>query len=149
MPGRYFIVSISESNWLVVKRENIYGVPETARKAPRELVKPDDYLIFYVSKKASEKLGGKIVGVYRVVSDWFEGRELLWPDEVGQGRLIYKWRVKIEPVKLGTVEFREIVPRLSFIKNKQRWSAYLVGTPGNAGKPIPAEDAELIMKMMK
>lgn len=149
MSGRYFIISIPERNWLVVKRENVYGVPETARRTIRELVRPGDYLIFYISKKASEKLGGKIVGVYRVVSDWFESRELLWPDEVEQGKLIYKWRVRIEPVKLGTADFRELVPKLDFIKNKQRWSAYLVGTPGNAGKPIPVEDADKIMRSLK
>lgn len=148
MTGRFFIVSITERNWLVTRRENVYGVPASSRRDVRSIVKPGDYLVFYVPKKGSEKLGGKIVGVYRVVSEWFEGRELLWPDEVESRTLRYAWRVRIEPVRVGEADFEKLVPELSFVKDKKRWGAFLVGTPGNGGKPIPPEDAEKILRAL-
>ena len=46
----YWIIPISEENWLVVKETGVYGAPEAARgRHIRDLVKPGDVLIFYVS----------------------------------------------------------------------------------------------------
>ena len=94
-------------------------------------------------------MGGRFVGVFRVVSSWFREDRVLWPDEVREGRVKYPWRVRLEPIRLGTADFDELVPRLSFIKNKERANAYLVGTPANLKRPIPEEDAKTIMESLK
>jgi predicted RNA-binding protein len=66
----YWIIPVSEENWLVIKEVNVYGAPEATRgRHVRELVKPGDVVIFYVAKKNSKRLGGKFVGAYRVVSE--------------------------------------------------------------------------------
>ena len=60
----------------------------------------------------------------------------------------YPWRVRVEPVKFGTVSFTELIPKLSFIGNKDRTNAYLVGTPANLRRPIPEEDLKIILEAL-
>jgi predicted RNA-binding protein len=146
----YWVIPISEENWLVVKETNVYGAPEAARgRHIRDLVKPGDVLLFYVTKRGSKRLGGKFVGAYRVVSKWFREDKPLWPDEAREGRVKYPWRVRLEPLKLGVVDYSELAPRLSFVVDKKRPGAPLIGTPGNFKRPIPREDAELIINNLK
>ncbi|MEM0213951.1 MAG: EVE domain-containing protein [Ignisphaera sp.] len=144
--ARYWIVVVSEENWDVIKNVNVYGAPEQGgSRSIDKLVSVGDYLIFYVSKRGSRSLGGKFVGVYRVASTWFREERPLWPDEIRENRVKYPLRVRIEPVKIGVASFDELAPKLSFIKNKSRPNAYLVGTPANLRRPIPEEDAKIII----
>ena len=147
---KYWIVTVSEENWEIIKSSNIYGAPESKGFKPiYELVKSGDTIIFYVKKRGSKDLGGKFVGVFKVISEWFRGDKPLWPDEVKEGRVKYPWRVKLEPIKLGIADFKELVPKLKFIEKKDRAQAYLVGTPANLRRPIPEEDAKLIIESLK
>jgi predicted RNA-binding protein len=146
----YWVIPISEENWLVVKETGVYGAPEVARgRHIRDLVKPGDALIFYVTKRGSKRLGGKFVGAYRVVSEWFREEKPLWPDEAREGRVKYPWRVRLEPLKLGVADYNELTSRLSFVVDKKRPGAPLIGTPGNYKRPIPRQDAELIINSLK
>jgi predicted RNA-binding protein len=148
--ANYWIIPVSEENWLVIKEVNVYGAPEFTRgRHVRELVKPGDVVIFYVAKKNSRRLGGKFVGAYRVASEWFREDKPLWPDEAREGKVKYPWRVRLEPVKLGLVDYSELTPRLSFVVDKKKLGAPLIGTPGNYKRPIPKEDAELIINSLK
>ena len=143
-------MTVSEENWLVIKSSNVYGAPESQRFKPvYELIKPGDILIFYVKKKGSRSLGGKLVGAYKVVSEWYREDKPLWPDEVREGKVKYPWRIKLRPIKIGIAEFKELVPKLKFIEKKDRAQAYLVGTPANLRRPIPEEDVRTILNSMK
>lgn len=136
----------------MIREVNVYGAPEIVRgRHIRELVKPNDVIIFYVTKKNSTRLGGKFVSAYRVVSEWFREDRPLWPDEAHEGRVKYPWRIRLEPVKLGVVDYNELVSKLSFVKNKKKPGAALLGTPANFKfkKPIPEEDAKLIINSLK
>jgi len=149
MPN-YWILAVSEENWYVVKSTGVYGAPELQRGKPvYGLVKPGDVVIFYVRKKGSTSLGGKFVGAFRVASSWFREDRPLWPDEAREGRVKYPWRVRLEPIKLGVVGFEELATKLKFVENKSRPHAYLVGTPANLKRPIPEEDAKLIIESLK
>ena len=146
----YWIIPVSEENWHVIKEANLYGAPEATRgRHVRELVKPGDVVIFYVAKKNSKRLGGKFVGAYRIASEWFREEKPLWPDEAREGRVKYPWRTRLEPVKLGLVDYSELAPRLSFVVDKKRLGTPLIGTPGNYKRPIPRGDAELIINNLK
>ena len=67
---KYWIISITEENWYIVKENSIYGAPEPL-KGIRNLIRPGDTLIFHVIKRRSKKLGGKFVGVFKTASTWF------------------------------------------------------------------------------
>ena len=142
-----WIIPVSEANWKIIKKMNVYGTPEDSA-APR-LIRVGDYLVFYVTVKGSRALGGKFVGVYKVVSDWFREDKPLWPDEVAEGRVKYPWRVRIEPVKLGVADFKELADKLSFTKGRKIPQAMLVGTPANMRRPISEEDLKTILESLK
>jgi predicted RNA-binding protein len=142
-----WIIPVSEANWEVIKKMNVYGAPEDST-APK-LIKAGDYLVFYVTVKGSRALGGKFVGVYKTVSDWFKENKPLWPDEVAEGKVKYPWRIRIEPVKLGVADFKELADKLSFTKGRKMSQAMLVGTPANMRRPIPEEDLKTILESLK
>ena len=147
---RYWIISITEENWYMVKKSSVYGAPESQRfKGPADLIKPGDVLIFYVKKTGSKRFGGKFVGAFKVTSTWYKEDKPLWPDEVREGKVKYPWRARLEPIKLGLADFEKLVPELTFIVKKERATAYLVGTPANLRRPIPDEDAQIIINALR
>jgi len=147
--GMYWLITINEDNWLVCKKEEIYGVPESSRGIAVRLIKKGDYLVFYVPKRMSRSLGGMFVGIYEVVSDWFKGKEPFWPDEKQERKIKYPYRVTIKPVKLGCVSLEEIKDNLVFIKNYAQIGLAFRGTPANNRKPLPFEDIRLIAELMR
>lgn len=59
----------------MVKETGVYGASEATRgRHIRELVKPGDVLIFYVTKKGSKRLGDKFVGLMRSPRSGLERR---------------------------------------------------------------------------
>ena len=142
---RYWLIVVSERDWCVVRENSVYGV---SRESIYGLVKAGDFLVFYAKRKGSRSLGGKFVGVFRVVSEWYRGDKPLWPSEVEGNRVVYFWRVRLEPVVLDEVGLGELLPRLSFIEDKGRSSIYFRGVPANLKKPLPAGDAELIVSCL-
>jgi predicted RNA-binding protein len=142
-----WILPVSEANWEVIKKFNIYGAPENS--AAPKLIKIGCYLVFYVTVKGSKTLGGKFVGVYKAVSDWFREDRPLRPDEVAEGKVKYPWRIGVEPVKLGVADFKELVIKLSFTRGKKRPNVMLVGTLANMRRPISEEDLKIILDSLK
>ena len=146
--ARYWIIVISEENWEIVREKGIYGALESLR-SPTEIIWPGDVVIFYVKKKNSKKLGGKFVGAFKVISNWYREDKPLWPDEIREGKVKYPWRIKLEPIKFGIADFKELASKLTFIVKKERPHAYLIGTPANLRRPIPENDAKLILNSME
>lgn len=145
MPN-YWIFAVTAENWQVIKENKIYGSPKDLSR----LVQKGDYLIFYVKLKGADpSIAGKFVGVYKVVSDWIKEDKPLWPDEEKAGKVLYPFRVKLELVKLGVADFKALVPKLNFIRNKLAPYAYMVGTPANLKRPIPVEDFNVMMSELK
>ena len=84
---RYWPIVVSERDWCVVRENSVYGV---SRESIYGLVKAGDFLVFYAKRRGSRSLGGKFVGVFRVVSEWYRGDKPLWPSEVeGVGLCIF------------------------------------------------------------
>jgi len=80
-----------------------------------------------------------LVGTFEVVSEPFKDESRIFTGG------LYPWRIKIKPIKLGEVEFKPLIPRLKFIKNKDKWTGHLMG---KAMREIPKEDYELIFSLM-
>jgi len=135
----YWLCVTNDKNWKIIKQKKIWGVPKRS-KSRIEQVKEGDYLIFYV-------IPGKVSGVFRAVSGPFESNEKIfsWAD---YGRPeTFPYRVKVEPFILPKkpLEFREVIPKLGFIQNKVRWSAYL----RTAMRPISKQDYDTIVSFLK
>lgn len=97
-------------------------------------VGPGDLLVFYVIPK-------RVGDVFRVVSEPYVDREPIFIPVKSRDE-VFEYRVKVEPVLLlkEPIDFTPLVERLSFIKNKKRWSAPLRRTMFK----ISREDYEVI-----
>ena len=122
----------------MAQSEREWGVAEKD-KEKLERTKVDDSLVFYVKKKKEndEVTGPQIRGIFKVASKTFYSEEKIFV-----GDEIFPWRIKIEPVAVPEepLEFMKLVPRLRFIKNKEKWFCHLQVTM----RTIPKLDFDLI-----
>jgi len=135
-----WVFSVTSENWEIVKGKNIWAV---SRKSICDKVKKHDTLIFYVKKTGSFK------GIFRVASDWYETKEIIWTDELQEGRVIAPYQIKIEPFLLGDANFIRLEDQLTFVEKKRKPQIYLMGTPANFGKPLSESDYQIILSEMK
>ncbi len=144
---RYWIIPITYDNWLVCHKEMIYGFGESLENH----IKKGDIIIFYVMKSrcSNPDYASYFANAYEVVSNWFKENKPLWPDEVKAKKVLYPHRVTLRLVKEGKVKVEELVDELGFIKRKDVWKIYFRGCPANFKKPIPEEDAKLIIERLR
>ncbi len=86
----------------------------------------------------------RIVGEYEVVSDVFKDSKRIFKTPPGMGNESFPYRIKLKPINVfkRPVEFKPLIPKLNFIKNKKKWSGHLMG---KAMRQIPEEDYKLII----
>jgi len=141
----YWLCIANEENWKVIKKRNVWGVPERYKNTIAR-VKPGDKLLVYLKQ---EKVGDKpsrIVAVYESISDAFKDSTRIFSSKGLRSDEVFPWRVKIKPVKIfgKPVEFKPLIPKLKFITNKRKWSGHLMG---KAMREIPEEDYNLIINV--
>jgi len=69
-----------------------------------------------------------IVGVFEIISEPYKGSSRIFKSRVKE--TVYPYRVKLKPIKIfrEPIEFKQLISKLRFIKNKERWTGY-VRTP--------------------
>ena len=132
--AKFWLCVTNEENWRVVKEKLIWGVSARHRRK-MEQVGEGDLLVFYVRPK---RLGG----IFKAVSKPYVDRKPVFSSEGFRAGEVFPYRVRLEPLVVPPepVPFEPLVPKLSFIKNKRRWTGHLRG----AMRPLPEEDFELI-----
>jgi len=137
----YWLCVTSEDNWRVVKERNVWGVGEWFKSVIQK-VKPGDKLVFYVmqTRKNKDVIPSRITGIFEAVSEPYKDSTKIFKPYGSESTFPY--RVKLKPIKIlkKPINFKELVPKLSFIKNKQRWSGIL----RRAMVEIPEKDYKLI-----
>ena len=141
----YWVVTVQEDMLSPMIQRSV--LPSDNEKAT-QLIKPGDYVIVYVSKYYARKFGGAFAMLVKVVGDWTEKKELVYPIEKITNKLVYTYETKVELESLGICKLKEIVYDLSFIENRLQLSKYVRGIPANLGKPIPEEDAKKIIECL-
>jgi predicted RNA-binding protein len=138
---KYWLCVTNQENWEVIKERNIWGVEERHRNTISK-VKPGDKLLIYVmgTKKDDESLLPRIVAVYEAVSEVFIDSSRIFKGKV------YPLRIRLRPIAVFSkpLDFRELVPRLSFIKNKRFWVGHI---RGKAMREIPKGDFETVLEV--
>jgi predicted RNA-binding protein len=138
---KYWLCVTNQENWEVIKERNIWGVEERHRNTISK-VKPGDRLLIYVmgTKKDDESLSPRIVAVYEAVSEVFIDSSRIFKGKV------YPLRIRLRPIVIfpKPLDFRELVPRLSFIKNKRFWVGHI---RGKAMREIPKGDFETVLEV--
>ena len=139
----YWLCVTTEENWKVIKEKNVWGVSQKFKKTIQK-VKPGDKLIFYLiqTKKGDKIIPSRIVGIFEAVSEAYKESSRIFKSKSKSGEVIYPYRVKLRQIKIfyPPLDFKQLVPKLSFIKNKNRWTGY-VRLPM---REIPEKDFQLI-----
>ncbi|KPU62374.1 hypothetical protein EP1X_09185 [Thermococcus sp. EP1] len=143
----YWLCITNRENWGIIKKNNLWGVPEKRHKNTLLKVKPGDKVVIYLKQEKDQKgnvLEPKIVAIYEVVAEPFKDSKKIFKAPKGSNE-VYPWRIKLKPIKFGEIEFKSLIPKLNFIKNKKKWSTHLFG---KAMREIPEEDYKVIEKLL-
>ena len=137
---KYWLCVTNQENWEVIREKNIWGVEERHRNTISK-VKPGDRLLIYVmgTKKENETLPPKIVAAYEAVSEMFTDPSSIFKEK------LYPLRIRLRPIAVFSkpLEFRELIPKLSFIRNKRMWVGHI---RGKAMREIPKGDFETVLE---
>jgi len=128
-----------------VKKKNVWGLSVKDKKKVEKL-KAGDHLIFYVKQRRenNEVIGPLIVGVYKIVSEPFRSEDKIFSSPSSDS---FPLRVKIKAVAVPreALNFKTLVPELSFIRKKKNWGRYMQKSMGI----IPEEDAATIISHLE
>ncbi|RLI82992.1 EVE domain-containing protein [Archaeoglobales archaeon] len=138
----YWLCITTADNWEVIKKHKVWGVSKRYEKTISQ-VKPGDVLIFYVmqTKEKDKVLPPRIVGKAKVSSEVFRDSTKIFK---GYGKeQTFPLRVKLTDLKefQKPINFKELVPKLEFIKNKKYWTGYL----RRAMVKLDENDVEVVM----
>lgn len=145
----HWIYVTSPDNWNVTEKTNILGVSQRFRNMLSQVNKGDKCLVYVKKGKVNgEKLEPRIVGIYEILSQVYEDSSQIFDPPVADKREAFTLRIKLRPVRVlkTALQFKPLVARLSFIKNKERWAMPFMG---RGLVQIPREDYEIIVSAAK
>ena len=142
----YWLCVTTSDNWKVIKQKNVWGVPERHKNTIAK-VKPGDKLLIYLKQERDKDkvVEPRIVAVYEAVSEVFKDSKKIFKTPPGMSNENFPLRIKLKPVKIfdKPVDFKSLIPKLKFIKNKKKWTGHI---QGKAMREIPEEDYNLILE---
>ena len=133
------------ANAAVAKECLVWGVPVRYRNTMAKVHIGDTFLIYARQDHAGgEVKPSAVMGAYEVVSAPFEDATPIFAAPPFLPGEVFPIRVKLRPLPEITapVEFKPLVPELSFIKNKVMWSGSIRG----AMRMIPERDYQRIIR---
>jgi len=144
----YWLCITTEENWRVIREKNVWGVPERHKNTIAK-VKQGDKLLIYIKQERIKDVvkESRIVAIYEVTSKAFKDSRRIFKAPKGMGNETFPYRIRIKPVRIfkKPIEFKSLIPKLKFIKNKEKWSGHLMG---KAMREIPEEDYNLILSQL-
>ena len=144
----YWLCITTEENWKIIREKNVWGVPERHRNTIAK-VKQGDKLLIYIKQERIKDVvkESRIVAIYEVTSKTFKDSRRIFKAPKGMGNETFPYRIRIKPVRIfkKPIEFKSLIPKLKFIKNKEKWSGHLMG---KAMREIPEEDYNLILSQL-
>ncbi|RLI81303.1 EVE domain-containing protein [Archaeoglobales archaeon] len=142
----YWLCITTSENWKVIKQKNIWGVPERHKNTIAKVKPGDKFLIYLKQERDKDKIvEPRIAAAYEATSEVFKDSSRIFKSPLGIGNESFPLRIKLKPIKIfeKPVDFKSLIPKLKFIKNKQKWTGHLMG---KAMRQIPEEDYNLIIK---
>jgi len=141
----YWVWPITQENWEILKNRNVWAAKN---RGAIDKVQKEDMIIFYI------KGTNTFQGIFRVISNWYASKEIIWDDEIKENNTIYPFQVTVEPVILGVTDFFRLVQRLTFVEKKtppapQSYINAHVTGPANFGRPIPEKDYKIILEELE
>ncbi|RQD85100.1 MAG: EVE domain-containing protein [Methanocalculus sp. MSAO_Arc2] len=141
---KYWFASSNRDNWEIIRQKNIWGIPKRNRSII-DRVTPGDAILIYLAqqKDGDEILPSAVAGAFEIVSEGYEDSAPLFVTPERMGDEVFPYRVRLKPIKIfkEPVEFKPLIPKLSFITNKTMWTGHI----RVAMREIPEEDYHLFL----
>lgn len=142
--ARWLAIS-NRANWDVVRKKNVWGVPQRSKNIIAR-VKTGDTVLIYVGQEKMDDiiLPSSVVGEFTVTSETYEDHTVIFTVPPHMVKEDFPYRIKLSPVRVfdPPVEFKPLIPDLSFITNKKMWTGHI----RVAMRTIPEEDYRRIVK---
>jgi len=141
----YWIYVTNSDNWAVTNKTNILGA-SARHKNTLSRVKKGEKCLVYVKGEfiRGERIDAKIVALYKIASTVFEDSKKIFVTPPNTPDEIFQLRFRLGPLMVfePPIEFKPLIPRLSFLPNKTIWSGPI---RGRAMVQIPQSDYDLIV----
>jgi MoxR-like ATPase/predicted RNA-binding protein len=82
--------------------------------------------------------------IVAVNSDFYETPDIVWEKELETRQVIYPYQIKIKPMSIGQIDWKELKNSLDFVEKKENWGLYFRDTPANFNRPINKSDYDKI-----
>ncbi len=107
---------MSEKNWKIIESENIIGTD--SRRIFNQILSSDKILV-YVNGISEIKALYNVVRKYKDKTPIFDKK-------------IFPYRFEVNQIEFFNecIDFKNIVPKLKFIKNKEKWYTHIGGLKG-------------------
>lgn len=142
----YWLCITNSENWEVIRKENVWGVADRHKNTISKVNLGDKLVIYGIQEKIGDDriLEPRIYGIFEVISKVYRDAKKIFKSRRGE---LYPNRVKIKPIKIpdNPIEFKPIIEKLEFIKNKKKWNTHLFG---RAMREIPEKDFKTIEELM-
>jgi len=142
----YWIYVTNSNNWGVTQKTNILGVSARYKNALSRVKKGDKCLVYVKGEViAGDRIEPKLVAQYEIASTVFEDSKKLFNAPPNIADETFNFRIRLKPVEIWEkpIEFKPLVPKLAFIKNKKNWALHI---RGRAIVEIPEDDYHLILR---
>lgn len=142
----HWLAISNRANSDITIKQRIWGVPKRSINQISR-TRPGDTLLVYVGQQVIDRettLPPAITGCFEITSEVYEDMPRIFTTPPKLGDEIFPLRIKLRPIRVfdPPVEFKPLIPKLTFITNKTQWSGHI---RGQAMRTIPEEDYRLIM----
>lgn len=135
---------LNRENFKVVREKLVWGVDER-HKNEIQKAKPGDLCAFYliVEGTGTKRIESAIGGISEIDSKPYEDHSDIFPYQKTPNDT-YPYRVKLGKMEVfePELQFKQLIPDLSFITNKKNYSSYMLG---RAMRTLPKEDIKKIL----
>lgn len=144
---KYWLAISNHENWEILKKNNIWGVSHRNLTAIAKINIGDLILVYVSSKYKDKKVISPVVitGSYETISSVYEDITKIFLTQERKPEEVFPFRIKLKPLNIfrEPVEFKPLIPKLNFIKNKRMWNGHI---RGKGIREIPEEDYNLVIK---
>jgi predicted RNA-binding protein len=122
---RYWILCMSEDNYVIAKQHGLIGMSERAGKAMQH-IGLGDMMTFYINRKTVDSTANdpatkiqQFWGIARVRGEPFESDDLIWHIRDSE---IFPHRRAVEFLSDAKADVRPLIEKLSFVTNTMYWA---------------------------
>lgn len=144
MSIRWLCIS-TYTNANIAQERCVWGVAAKYRNTISKVTKGDSILMYAMQEKRGDVvIPSAIVAECQAVSELYEDQTRTFESPPFASEEKYPLRLKLKPIKVfePIIEFKPLIPKLVFIKNKKMWTGHIRG----AMRIIPEEDYHTIIQ---